>query len=100
MLILKKATPVKKEITPESPLDFLLRPKYLKLLQMFSNNPEKEFYVNETIRETGLSPQIVCDELKVLEQKGFLISTQRANILFYRLNQENKNIADLRRMFL
>jgi predicted transcriptional regulator len=99
---LKKIPSITGEITngTENVLEFLIKSKYLRLLQLFSKNPDKEFYVNEVKRETGLSPQIVCDELKVLEQKGFLISTQRANILFYRLNQENKNMADLRRLFL
>lgn len=75
--------------TSQSEIIFLFKDKYVKILKAFLDNPTDEFYVNELIQKTGVSPRILIAELKDLERKKLLVSKKRANAIFYSLNQNN-----------
>ncbi len=75
--------------TSQSEIIFLFKDKYVKILKTFLDNPTQEFYVNELIQKTGVSPRILITELKGLETKKLLISKKRANAIFYSLNRNN-----------
>jgi len=86
-------------ISTKTIMNLLLRLKYFKILRLFFNNPSKEFYVNEVKKETQLSPNIVCKELKNLTNKGILKSEKKANSLYYKSNNQDYTVKELKRLY-
>ena len=70
-------------------ISFMFKNKYSKLIEFFISNPLKEYYVNEILSKVEISPQVLCDSLKELEDVGVLLSTKKANSIFYKLNNKN-----------
>tara|TARA_B100001971_G_scaffold124137_1_gene114323 strand:+ start:6 stop:1280 length:1275 start_codon:yes stop_codon:yes gene_type:complete len=70
-------------------MNFLLKNKYVKLIEFFLSNPLDEFYVNEILNKVEISPQVLCNSLKELDDIGVLLSVKKANSIYYRLNNKN-----------
>lgn len=90
---------VKETKGSESVFALLIKDKYYKLLKPFFDNPDSQFYVNQIKKLTGLSPSIVVDELKTLEEVGVLVCEKLANAHFYRLNKDHDNTIKIRVIF-
>jgi phosphoribosylformylglycinamidine cyclo-ligase len=82
----------------EMNVDFLLKNKYVKLIEFFVSNPLDEFYVNEILNKTEISPQVLCNSLKELEDAGVLLSSRKANSIYYRLNNKNELVGILKKV--
>ncbi|MCH8317060.1 MAG: hypothetical protein IIA88_00960 [Bacteroidetes bacterium] len=79
-------------------INFLFKNKYNKLIEFFISNPSDEFYVNEILNKVEISPQVLCDSLKELEKVGVLLSSKKANSIYYRLNNENNVVEILKKI--
>ncbi len=79
-------------------ISFLLKNKYSKLIEFFISNPLNEFYVNEILNKVEISPQVLCNSLKELEDIGVLLSSKKANSLYYRLNNKNELVGMLKKV--
>jgi phosphoribosylformylglycinamidine cyclo-ligase len=79
-------------------INFLLKNKYNKLMEFFVSNPLKEFYVNEILNKVKISPQVLCNSLKELSDIGVLLSSKKANSLYYRLNNKNELVGTLKKV--
>jgi phosphoribosylformylglycinamidine cyclo-ligase len=79
-------------------INFLLKNKYSKLIEFFISNPLNEFYVNEILNKIEISPKVLCDSLKELEDSGVLISSKKANSIYYRLNNKNNVVEILKKV--
>ena len=75
----------------------LLKRKYTEILAVFLVDPQP-YYVNALLEKTSLSPKILCDALKDLEQMGLLTSEKRANALYYSLKQDHPLIPSLKKL--
>lgn len=82
----------------EMNINFLLKNKYSKLIEFFISNPSGEFYVNEILSKVEISPQVLCDSLKELENAGVLLSSKKANSIYYRLDNENNAVEILKKV--
>lgn len=82
----------------EIDINFLFKNKYTKLIEFFISNPLNEFYVNEILNKIKVSPQVLCNSLKELEDAGVLLSSKKANSLYYRLNSKNKVVEILKKV--
>lgn len=85
---------LKNEIT----MNFLFKNKYSKIIGFFLANTDKEFYVNEILNSVKISPKVLCDGLKELENAGILLTERKANAIYYRLNKKNEFIGLIKRM--
>ena len=79
-------------------MNFLLKNKYSKLIEFFISNPLNEFYVNEILNKVEISPQVLCNSLKELEDIGVLLSVKKANSLYYMLNNKNELVGILKKV--
>jgi len=79
-------------------IGFLLKNKYNKLIEFFISNPLEEYYVNEILNKVEISPKVLCDSLKELEDAGVLISSKKANSIYYRLNNKNSAVEILKKV--
>ncbi len=79
-------------------ISFLLKNKYSKLIEFFISNPLGEFYVNEILNKVEISPQVLCDSLKELDEMGVLLSSKKANSIYYRLNNKNELVGMLKKV--
>jgi len=70
-------------------INFLFKNKYTKLIEFFLSNPSDEFYVNEILNRIEISPQVLCNSLKELSDIGVLLSSKKANSIYYKLNNKN-----------
>ena len=68
-------------------MDFLFTNRYSKIIDFFLINSDKEFDVNEILKAVKISPKVLCDGLKELGNAGILLSENRANSIYYRLNK-------------
>ncbi len=82
----------------KSEISFLFKNKYSKLIEFFLSNPANEFYVNEVLKKVEISPQVLCDSLKELEDIDVLLSSKKANSIYYRLNNKNKLVDILKKV--
>lgn len=60
-----------------------------KILEIFIENPEKEFHVRELARALKLSPTTVSNKLKKYTKDNILFSDRKLNHLFFKANSEN-----------
>ena len=79
-------------------MNFLLKNKYVKLIEFFLSNPQDEFYVNEILNKVEISPQVLCNSLKELDDIGVLLSVKKANSIYYRLNNKNNLVEILKKV--
>jgi|ETN01SMinimDraft_4_1059930.scaffolds.fasta_scaffold08248_2 phosphoribosylformylglycinamidine cyclo-ligase len=79
-------------------MNFLLKNKYVKLIEFFLSNPLDEFYVNEILNKVEISPQVLCNSLKELDDIGVLLSVKKANSIYYRLNNKNNLVEILKKV--
>ena len=79
-------------------ISFLLKNKYNKLIEFFLSNSAGEFYVNEILNKVEISPQVLCNSLKELSDIGILLSSKKANSLYYRLNNKNELVGTLKKV--
>jgi predicted transcriptional regulator len=82
----------------EMNINFLFKNKYTKLIEFFISNPSNEFYVNEILNRIEISPQVLCSSLKELMDIGVLLSSKKANSIYYRLNGNNKLVETLKKV--
>lgn len=66
-------------------LDILGSRAPVRILRLFCENPEKEFYTKEIGQELKLSKATAIKWLKRLKDEGFLSETPRGRKTFYRL---------------
>lgn len=59
-----------------------------KILELFFENPEKEYYVREISNIFKISPTTVSKYLKDFEKKGLLIMEKKFNHLIFKSNTE------------
>lgn len=69
-----------------------------KILAIFFSNPDRKFYVNELIRETGKYPNSVQQALKSLEKQEILLPSRRGRFKPYRLNRGYQFLQEIERM--
>lgn len=69
-------------------------------MQMFLLNPEKEFYLRELAKKTGLNTNSVRLELKELERIGFLFSVKKERQKFFSVNKGFFIFDELKNIFL
>ncbi|MFH0817351.1 MAG: nucleotidyltransferase domain-containing protein [Candidatus Micrarchaeota archaeon] len=67
-----------------------------KILSFFFANSDKEFYVNELSRSTGVSSGSVSITCGSLLKEGLLKRIERGNLLFYKLNGDNPLVRKLK----
>ncbi|MBI2045521.1 nucleotidyltransferase domain-containing protein [Candidatus Pacearchaeota archaeon] len=67
-----------------------------KLIEIFLEEPEKEFYVRELSRNLKKSPTTISKYLKELEKKGILDSEKKFNHLFFKANTEKEAFKQLK----
>ncbi len=60
-----------------------------KILELFIENPEKEFHVRELARALKLSPTTVSNKLKKYTKDNILFLDRKLNHLFFKANSEN-----------
>ena len=83
-------------------LDQLLGPsKYLKVLDLFLENPEDLMNLREIARRLNKNPGSVTLVLPVLVNKNYLTRTNvGTKVIAYKLNQENQTIKNLQELLL
>jgi len=59
------------------------------ILELFINNPYKEFYVREISKKLKISPTTISKYLKKMEKEGLLLSENKYNHLFFKAHNEN-----------
>jgi len=59
-----------------------------QIIQILSNHPDEEFYINELIRLTGKYPNSVQKAVKGLEKKGLIYSHKNSNRLYYKIKPQ------------
>ncbi len=68
-------------------IEFFFTSKHaIKLLKIFIDSPEHEFYQNEIIRESGLAPNTAINWLKALASYGLLNVSWKGGLKIYVLN--------------
>ena len=67
-----------------------------KVLSIFFNNPDQEFFINEIIRKTGLYPNSIQRSIITLENQGILTKTKKLRYLFYALNKKYPYLQELK----
>lgn len=60
-----------------------------KLLSLFFENENNEYYLREMARITGVPPSNVRRELKKLEEDRLFVITKKGNLLLYKLNKKH-----------
>jgi predicted nucleotidyltransferase len=66
----------------------------MDIVKYFINEPEKEFHVRELAKLTKKSPTTISKYLKELEKEGMLVSENKLNHLFFKVNTENQKFKD------
>jgi predicted nucleotidyltransferase len=69
-----------------------------KLLALFFENEDKEFYLREMAYLTDVPPSNVRRELKILEDDNFFITRRKANLLFYKLNKKHPLFNEIKKI--
>lgn len=81
-------------------LDELLGPsKYIKVLDLFLQNPEEYMNLREIARRLNKNPGSITSILPVLQNRNYIISTKIGiKIVAYKLNRQNKTIIQLQKL--
>ena len=67
----------------------LLNKNQLKLLKLFFENPNGEFYIHEIGRKLGKKPGVFQRSLNNLYKDGLLLSEYKANARFFKVNRDS-----------
>jgi len=67
-----------------------------RILGLLFLHPERQFYLREIMRLTGVSQGTLHRELKPLVRDGILVSEKRGNQVFYSVNKDNPIYGELR----
>ncbi len=67
-----------------------------RLLEIFLEEPEKEFYIRELSRKLKKSPTTISKYLKELEKEGILKSKEKFNHLLFKANIEKEEFRQLK----
>jgi len=71
-----------------------------KILSLFFNNPNKQFYFREVLKLTGTKQGAVQRELKLLTKAGILDLEARGNQTYYAANKSHPIYPELSRIVL
>lgn len=69
------------------------------IMEIFVENPEKEFHVRELAKLTDSSPTTVSKHCHNLKRKGLLLSRKMSNHLLFRANTDNVNFKSFKREY-
>lgn len=69
-----------------------------KLLSLFFENENKEYYLREMARITGVPATNIRRELKKLEEDRFFVTNKIGNLLFYKLNKKHPLFKELKKI--
>lgn len=67
-----------------------------KIIEIFLEDSEKEFYVRELARKLGKSPTTLSKYLKKFEKQGILKSEKKFNHLLFKTNSEKEEFKQLK----
>ena len=65
----------------------ILNKNTVRLLKLFYQNPQREFYIQEIGRKLGKKPGVFQRALNDLQKDGLLVSEYKANARFFRINK-------------
>jgi len=69
------------------------------ILELFFNDPEKEYYLREIGRILGKEPGVFQKDINKLVEKGILLSRFKANSRFFELNKKYPLYKELKSIF-
>lgn len=69
-----------------------------KVLNLFFEDPEGTYYIREIARRTGLNPNTVLRDVKLLEKEELLTTKKTKAILEVKSNRENPKFFQLKRL--
>lgn len=75
---------------------FFVSKTRIELLTIFLTNPEKEYYIRELARMTGITLPSISQEIKNLEAADFLQGIRRGKSLFYKINKGHPLYSELK----
>jgi len=75
---------------------FFVSKTRIELLTIFLTNPEKEYYIRELARMTGITLPSISQEIKNLEAADFLQGIRRGKSLFYKINKGHPIYSELK----
>lgn len=67
---------------------FIASQTRIKLLNLFTQNPNKQYYIRQIARLTGENYNAVWQELNNLQTAGFLVTETHPRRKFYSVNQD------------
>ena len=73
-------------------LETLFDPKIIKVLKLFINNPDSEYYLREVSRLTRVSPATTYRILKMMKSLELVYEERTKHLKTYYLNQKNASI--------
>lgn len=68
------------------------------ILSLFFENEDKDFYLREISKITGVPPSNIKRELKKLEDDRLFLTHKTGNLLFYRLNKKHPLFKELKKI--
>jgi hypothetical protein len=71
----------------------------VEILNLFLQNPDRQFYQREIERETGQPIRAVQREVKRLQEIDLLVRATKGNRVFYCLNDQFPLLVELTRLF-
>ncbi len=89
------------KISVKSGLEYLFGTKsQILILKLFFLNPNKEFYLNDIARRTGLSASYVAKELKKVERIRMVSRREQGNLVLFSVDRKCTIYDELKRIFL
>lgn len=73
-------------------LKSLIDDKLVKVVKLYVNNPDQEFYLREVSKKTGVSPASTHRILKKLTKKKILIKNKKKHLITYKINKKNSDM--------
>ena len=68
----------------------------LEILSVFFANPDRNFYINELIRETGRYPNSIQKALISLAKQEILLSSRQGRVRLFKLNKSYKYLREMK----
>ena len=66
-------------------------------MDIFIEEPEKEFHIREIAKLMGKSPTTISKYMRILEKKGLLLSKKMSNHILFKSNNENIQFKTLKK---
>lgn len=73
-------------------LKSLIDDKLVKIVKLYVNNPDQEFYLREVAKKTNVSAASTHRILKKLTKKKILIKNKKKHLITYKINKKNSDI--------